>query len=1059
MNTPTLVSRYLARGALLTDRVAGGMLPSRPILHHPLDTPSWRFNTSVRVQDCAAAWQQCGACCRDHAAHAGLGVGALRRSLTSAALRTSLHISVLGNSVARFHDFAVTRAFVQQLQSRAPKTRVTVGYAHVAGGFEPDHLFYCGLNSSSLLQADLVLVHYHAPRGGVIYERVLRRLLTLPRRPAVVYVAHCTMSDFSAYRDWALARDRGPWGFRAAGEDQGYFEAQRRLERRLVREHYGLSFISTCDAFETMLGRVDQSDRLNDDSYEDSARGWLTRMGRRYLPYSLARMLGGARTDSLGTWNASSACASSGPAFSRVTDLLPIFYPPNDHLHLSRSGAALQGCLVSHAVLDASVPPEGRSASMATGVLSRARRGVAAGSVAAGGVAAGLPPLLLSAGEAALLCGTGGGKGGRCTEDDSSGEPSFCLTAREGALEPANQSSGWQAVRKGGVGGSKAFLFAMTPGAQLRVLTPQPATAFLIEVYRHHERALAALHVEIPGSSAPPRQIEPCCPHPGCPGLPIGRGKYELFRVPAVGFLPHPTRELHISVLAHRGAGSTGGCAREGWEASVAGVIGLVRGGESSRVPPAGGGARRPRREAGLSQLSLPIEPLSTPPSTLSLEEEIAGAIHEMGGLSQAQTAAPSSVGSSAHKLWRYLHEGSTLCDATTPQGSIDIYTKPAVTSRCHPAHAKKSTVVFAGAGMGLTNQLMTASQALHEACRTRSNFAGAWHPNGFGTSSNESRDLIELFEVGVLHQRLRNGSDALRRLYKPCPSSAKLEVEPVDCSATQLVPIRCVGQHGKGGSHQRAWTLMPKRPQMLFAMEPNHRLPWHHTLCSFSLASGSFNAIHFNIDADWLLFICADFSTFGKSATGQLPQAERASLLSANGLYAPFVRRVVIPQFIRAMRLSFVHPNLPVVVCSSLGKLFHVTLWIADELEQAVRASFGVPIILGTAGNTERELNALADLRVLVRAETAVLWPGSSFSELAALHRVARNASFGWVADLRSSHLCKMTTNASNERHSAPMPGMMMQTGPQLLGLVQPKGLRPVTGRAATSPCLTYLH
>ena len=164
--------------------VAFGILPPRPTNHHALDTPSWRVNMTAQTPGCSQLRQWCGACCRDYAAHAGRGVAALRRLLTQPKL--SMHIAVLGNSVARFHNFGVARGLVEELQRRSPSARISIEYAHVAGGFEPDHLFYCGLNSSSLLRADLVLMHYHAPRGGAVYEKIIRRLLALPRKPVVV---------------------------------------------------------------------------------------------------------------------------------------------------------------------------------------------------------------------------------------------------------------------------------------------------------------------------------------------------------------------------------------------------------------------------------------------------------------------------------------------------------------------------------------------------------------------------------------------------------------------------------------------------------------------------------------------------------------------------------------------------------------------------------------------------------------------------------------------------------------------------------------------------------
>ncbi|KOO28467.1 hypothetical protein Ctob_002337 [Chrysochromulina tobinii] len=243
---------------------------SKSTSQNPLDTPSWRVNMTQGSSSCDELRKWCGPCCLQKAAHAGRGVAALRRRLAQP--QATLHVSVVGNSVARFNNFGVARGFVHELRRRFPATKVTIEYAHVAGGFEPDHLYYCGLSSRSLLRADLVLIHYHAPRGGLVYEKVLRRLLALPRRPVVAYVAHCTMSDFSYHRDWVVARDRGPWGWRMGDEAQGYFEQLRAVEHRLVSTHYGLPFASTCAAFHSMLGAVDQSDRLVDTSFEPTVK-------------------------------------------------------------------------------------------------------------------------------------------------------------------------------------------------------------------------------------------------------------------------------------------------------------------------------------------------------------------------------------------------------------------------------------------------------------------------------------------------------------------------------------------------------------------------------------------------------------------------------------------------------------------------------------------------------------------------------------------------------------------------------------------------------------------
>jgi len=612
---------------------------SKSTSQNPLDTPSWRVNMTQGSSSCDELRKWCGPCCLQKAAHAGRGVAALRRRLAQP--QATLHVSVVGNSVARFNNFGVARGFVHELRRRFPATKVTIEYAHVAGGFEPDHLYYCGLSSRSLLRADLVLIHYHAPRGGLVYEKVLRRLLALPRRPVVAYVAHCTMSDFSYHRDWVVARDRGPWGWRMGDEAQGYFEQLRAVEHRLVSTHYGLPFASTCAAFHSMLGAVDQSDRLVDTSFEPTVHGWLTRMGRRYLPESLARSLDPTRrTDVLGTWGigdpsqlATSQLATSqlatarpwagaggvpscqdGAQLAHVTDLQRPFFPQGDHLHLGPKGSALQACLLTHTLLDAPLTTyEAAAAAQAAADPARSTQGRTLPEPSPEP----LPEPLLGPAEANLFCGTGAGRGGFCT-DTSSDEPTFCLSAvpsaaealsggdGEGAGEGAGKgpgavgklpswvrrADGWSWARHGGANGSKAFMHTTTPGARMHVRTPRPARAFLLQVYQHHERPLGRLRVEVPGmrelgrhavgavaggAVAGVQLLDPCCAHPGCPGKPIGKGGYTMMRVPASGFLPRPTTDLTLTGLAPEGPSE---CARLGAELSMAGMVGLAAPGD-----------------------------------------------------------------------------------------------------------------------------------------------------------------------------------------------------------------------------------------------------------------------------------------------------------------------------------------------------------------------------------------------------------------------------------------------------------------------------------------------
>ena len=88
-----------------------------------------------------------------------------------------------------------------------------------------------------------------------------------------------------------------------------------------------------------------------------------------------------------------------------------------------------------------------------------------------------------------------------------------------------------------------------------------------------------------------------------------------------------------------------------------------------------------------------------------------------------------------------------------------------------------------------------------------------------------------------------------------------------------------------------------------------------------------------------------------------------------------------------------------------------------------------------------------MADLRVLLRAQSAVLFPGSTFSENAAMHRAARNATFGWVAELASRHLCRANMSAA----AMASPAFSSQSGTEIVN-TRPKTLWPVTGGAAAA-------
>ena len=94
--------------------------------------------------------------------------------------------------------------FSPRLVSRYPSAKFSHDHANVGSAFAARDLIRAAAmkQQSSLTRADVVVVQYQFPTGlvpgyvDVSFEKFVRYLLTLPRKPVVLYVSHCAMSDF-----------------------------------------------------------------------------------------------------------------------------------------------------------------------------------------------------------------------------------------------------------------------------------------------------------------------------------------------------------------------------------------------------------------------------------------------------------------------------------------------------------------------------------------------------------------------------------------------------------------------------------------------------------------------------------------------------------------------------------------------------------------------------------------------------------------------------------------------------------------------------------------------
>ena len=84
--------------------------------------------------------------------------------------------------------------------NRAAHPHVTVDYQHeqnVHGGMRPDHVFYCGMDK--VADSDIVLIQYEEFACQPLAEDVLRAVLSLPKKPLLLFVQHTMRSEFARW--------------------------------------------------------------------------------------------------------------------------------------------------------------------------------------------------------------------------------------------------------------------------------------------------------------------------------------------------------------------------------------------------------------------------------------------------------------------------------------------------------------------------------------------------------------------------------------------------------------------------------------------------------------------------------------------------------------------------------------------------------------------------------------------------------------------------------------------------------------------------------------------
>ena len=180
-------------------------------------------------------------CCSSCSTRHGIG---LHHFVNRVRLEANQTVAVLavGNSVARWDDYATARAFVESVNNHAMEnhwaTSVPLSFdsdgRHALGATEPERLVR-EIQSSPVYfnRFGVIILQYNFLFVKARGETLLRALLQLPQRPLVLAVQHCEVSDFIP-RIGVSGQH-----FRAV------FEEDTRRWSQMV-EHYNLPTVNTC---------------------------------------------------------------------------------------------------------------------------------------------------------------------------------------------------------------------------------------------------------------------------------------------------------------------------------------------------------------------------------------------------------------------------------------------------------------------------------------------------------------------------------------------------------------------------------------------------------------------------------------------------------------------------------------------------------------------------------------------------------------------------------------------------------------------------------------------
>ena len=330
----------------------------------------------------------------------------------------------------------------------------------------------------------------------------------------------------------------------------------------------------------------------------------------------------------------------------------------------------------------------------------------------------------------------------------------------------------------------------------------------------------------------------------------------------------------------------------------------------------------------------------------------------------------------------------------------------------------------------GLTNQFFEITHHLAVACEHNASFVslGVSPDMSLDSRSTEQTASGSLAPAAVSLEQVLSVS-RINRVLSELPFCASTRLLPSACLPHLLdgAPgdpraFHCVDRFThmfpaplkKYGRHPRADELLRK------AMRPVRSVLWTPEP-AVELAPHSYLALHFNLDADWLVFM-VDEMKFNRMSSSKLDAAERLAMLNecclgAAGKPETRMARRWISRYSLAVEWTLqrqprealmLRDGKPLLVVETQIKGDAITRWILDEFVAAV--SHLVTIVLGHTTTSVRELNAAAEMDVALQSRAFIGLDKSSFSMLIA----AALAAEGRVTCLLEVHGLSANTAAA---------------------------------------------